>query len=136
MAPKYVYNVDETGVFYHSQPNKTLVQRKIRGCEIQKDHLILAIVVNMKGTENLTYVIMYKSLRSKCFGKVVASKFCVVVCNPNGMDDIICISKLNDEPQCTFKSHKQQVLLIVDKYVTHSIVHVGMGESFGFQPCS
>ena len=39
----------------------------------------------------------------KMLGKVVANILCVVVCKPNGMDDIRCIKELDDEPQCTFQ---------------------------------
>ena len=35
-----------------------------------------------------------------------------------------------------FKSQKQKVLLIMDKFATHSLEDVGGGESFGFQPCN
>ena len=34
----------------------------------------------------------------KMLRKVVAKKLHMVVCNPNGMDDIKCIWKLDDEP--------------------------------------
>jgi hypothetical protein len=54
----------------------------------------------------LEHVSIYKSLHARCFEKVVANKLCVMVWNPNGMDDIICISELNDEPQCTFQISK------------------------------
>jgi hypothetical protein len=67
---------------------------------------------------------------------VVANKLCVVVCNPNGMDDIICMSELNDELQFTFQISKHWVLLVVDKFVTHSLEHVGRSESFDFYPRS
>ena len=29
-----------------------------------------------------------------------------------------------------------KVFLIMDDFATHSLEHVGRGESFGFQPCS
>ena len=35
-----------------------------------------------------------------------------------------------------FKSQKRKVILIMDNYVSHSLEHVGRGESFGFRPCS
>ena len=35
-----------------------------------------------------------------------------------------------------FKSQKRKALLIMDNFVTHSLQHVGRGESFGFQTCS
>ena len=67
MAPEDVYNVDEIGLFYYAQPNKTLVQGRVCGRKIQADHLTLALVVNMKGIDKLKHVIIYKSLRPRCF---------------------------------------------------------------------
>ena len=34
MASEDVYNMDETGLLYRAQPNKTLVQGKVRGRKI------------------------------------------------------------------------------------------------------
>jgi hypothetical protein len=34
-----------------------------------------------------------------------------------------------------FKYLKRKGLIFIEKYVTHSLEHVGRGESFGFQPC-
>ena len=44
----------------------------------------------------------------KMLWKVVANKLCVVVCKPNGVDDIICICQLDDEPQYTIRISKAQ----------------------------
>ena len=35
-----------------------------------------------------------------------------------------------------FKTEKRKVILIMDNYVSHSLEHVGRGESFGFRPCN
>ena len=67
--------------------------------------------------------------------KVVANKLYVVICKPNGPYDIKCIWELDDhEPHYIFifKFQKQKVLLIMDNSATHSLKHVGRGESFGF----
>ena len=42
----------------------------------------------------------------KMLWTMVANKLFVVVCKPNGMDDIRCIWELDDEPQCTFQTSK------------------------------
>ena len=39
----------------------------------------------------------------KMLWKVVANKLSVMVCKPNGMDDVICIWELDGEPKCTFQ---------------------------------
>ena len=40
--------------------------------------------------------------------KVVANELCVVVRKPNGLDDIMYIWQLDDEPQCTFQISKAE----------------------------
>lgn len=39
MAREDVYNIDETNLFYHAYPNKTLAQENVCECKIQKEHL-------------------------------------------------------------------------------------------------
>jgi hypothetical protein len=58
MAPVDVYDMDEIVLFYHAQPNKTLAQGKVRGFEIQKDLLTLAITVNTTCTDKLKLMII------------------------------------------------------------------------------
>ena len=48
MVVEDVYNIDETGLFI--VPNQNIEQGKVRGCKIQKDHLTLALAVNMACT--------------------------------------------------------------------------------------
>ena len=69
MAPEDIYNMDEIGSFYRTQPNKTLTQGKVHGYKIQKDPLTLAIAINMTNTYNLKHVIIYKSLYPRWFGR-------------------------------------------------------------------
>ena len=44
MAPKDAYNMDETGLFYHAQPNKALVQGKVRGHKFKKTASLLLLL--------------------------------------------------------------------------------------------
>lgn len=53
--------MDETGLFYCAQLNKSLAQEKIHRCKIQKDCLMLALVVNTTSTDKLKLVNVYKS---------------------------------------------------------------------------
>ena len=70
------------------KPNKTLVQQKVRGHNIQEDHLTLALIVNTTCTYKLKAYDYIQISMPKMLWKVVANKSCVLVCKPNGMDDI------------------------------------------------
>ena len=63
--------------------------------------------------------------------EVVSNKSFVVVCKPNGIDDLICIWEL-DASMYISNLNNRKLLLIKDKYVTHSLEHVGGGEIIWF----
>ena len=65
---------------------------------------------------------------------VVANELCVVVCKPNGMDDMKCIWKFRWwASMYFFKSEKQKVFLIMDKIPLSMLV--GMNQLV-FQTCN
>ena len=132
MAPEDVYNMDETGLFYRAQPNKTLAQGKVCGRKIQKDHLTLALVVNMTYTDKLKPVIIYKSLRPRCFGRWLPTNYVWWFANQMAWMTSNVFESWMMSLNVHFKSQKWKVLLIMDNYATHSLKHVGRGESFGF----
>ena len=68
----------------------------------------------------------------KMLWKVVANILFVAICKTNGLDDIICIWELDNEPQRTFQTQKQKVLSIINQYATQFFKHNDKGESFGF----
>ena len=104
MATEDVYNLDIIVIFYRAQPSKTLVQGIICGCKIQKDCLTLAFVVKTTCT-NIDETCDY-SLDAQDASEGGCQQSMCVGCKPNGMDDIICIWELDDEPQCTFQISK------------------------------
>ena len=65
------------------------------------------------------------------FWKMVAKKTCMVVCKPNGLDDIKCTWKLDDEPQCTFQISIVEGTFNYGHFATHSLEHFAKGESYG-----
>ena len=54
--------------------------------------------------------------------KDACNKLCVVVCKPNGLDDIKCIRELNDEPQCTFQISKAEGTFDYANFATYSLM--------------
>ena len=69
--------------------NKTLVQGKVHGCKIQKDHLTLALAINMTSVDKLKLVIIYKSRRPRWFGRWLPTSYVWSFAKQIGMDDII-----------------------------------------------
>jgi hypothetical protein len=69
MELEYVYNMDEIGLFYCAQPNKTLAQGKVHGCKMWKDCFTLALVVNTTSIDKMKPMIILKSLHPICSGR-------------------------------------------------------------------
>ena len=137
MALEDVYNMDDFGLFYRSQPNKTQVQGKVHECKIKKDHLTPALAVNMTNTDKLKLVINYKSLHPRCFGRWLPTYYVRWFANQTTWMTSDVFESWMVSLNVQFKSQKSKMLLFMDKYVTRSLVHVGSrGGSFGFQPCS
>ena len=76
---------------------------------------------------------IYKFLCPRCFGRWLPRDYVIVGCKTYGLDDIICIWQLVDEPQCTFQISKVEGTLNLDNLTTHSLQHTGRGESFDFK---
>ena len=97
--------------------------RKFRGCKTKKDHLTPALVVNMTCTNKLKPKIIQESLCLRCFGRWFANQTAWMTSYvfESWMMASMYISNLK----------KQKILLIMGNYVTHSLKHVGRGESSG-----
>ena len=66
--PKNIFNMDETGYFYRSLPDKTL-QVKAESCKggkMSKDRITLALTCSMTG-EKLPALVIGKSKNPRCF---------------------------------------------------------------------
>ena len=53
--------MDETGLFYHLPPNKTLATRSIPGTKKSKDRITIGLCASIIGTEKLDPIIICKS---------------------------------------------------------------------------
>ena len=91
---------------YHAQPNKTLSAKKnlwaqnLEGPSQSCSWCKHGMHWQVENCDDLQISIF------KMIWKVVANKLCVVVCKPNGLDDIGYIWELDDEPQCTVQISK------------------------------
>ena len=96
-----VYNMNEIGL---SCPTKqdTSAKEKLVGANLKGSSYSCSWCKHDMHPQVETYDYS-KISTAKMLWKVVANKLCVLVSKPNGMDDIICIWELDDEPRCTFQ---------------------------------
>ena len=88
MVLEDIYNMDETSSFYCAQPNKTLAQRKLLWAQnLEGSSHSCSCYKHDKHCQVETYDYL-QIFAPKMLWKVVANKIRVMVCKPNGMDDI------------------------------------------------
>ena len=56
-----VYNMDDTGLYCRAHPNKTFSQGKVKGWNLQKERVALALVVISTGIDKLKLLVIYMS---------------------------------------------------------------------------
>jgi hypothetical protein len=55
-----VFNMDETGLFYRLEPNRTLATKTVSGKKKQKDHITVALIANGDGSICLLPLVINK----------------------------------------------------------------------------
>jgi hypothetical protein len=136
MVPEDIYNMVEIGSFYCAQQNKIVAQGKVCGRKIQKDCLTFAIVINTTSIEKLKHVIIYKSLRPRCFGRRLPTNCAWWFANHMAWMTSCVFESWMMGLDGHSKSQRRKVLTFMDKFVTRSFENVDRGGSFGFQPCN
>ena len=70
-----IFNVDETGLFYHLQPSRTLhfCNEKCSGGKQSKEQISVLVGSNMSGTEKLKLLVIGKAEKPRCFKNVKTS---------------------------------------------------------------
>lgn len=72
--PDNVFNMDEAGLFYLMLPDRSIMACKSeKGTKRAKSRVTVVFIVNMTGTMKLPVLVIGKSKRPRCFGKLKAS---------------------------------------------------------------
>lgn len=66
-----IYNMDETGLFYRMQPNRTLAIQgeACHGGKISKDRVTIMVCVNQTGSDKCPLLVIGKYAKPRCFAK-------------------------------------------------------------------
>lgn len=73
--PELIYNMDETGLFFHLEPSTTLATGPVQGKKKSKERLTVALCANATGTHKLKPLVIGKSKKPRCFGAFQPSVF-------------------------------------------------------------
>jgi len=71
-APRDVFNADETGLFYHLLPSRTLAEKSdtCHGGKQSKDRLTVLVLVNADGSNKFPLLVIGKHAKPRCFKNV------------------------------------------------------------------
>ena len=65
--PERIYNMDETGLFYRLEPDRTLATQRLSGRKKDKERLSIALCANSDGSHKLDPLIIGKFKKPRCF---------------------------------------------------------------------
>jgi hypothetical protein len=68
-APKDVYNMDETALYYRSAPETTISKANVAGMKKDKSRITLALTVNADGSDLRDLLFIGKTRSPRCFGR-------------------------------------------------------------------
>lgn len=76
-----IYNMDETGLFYRLEPDRTLATHRLFGRKKNKERLSIALCANADGSHKLDPLIIGKSAKPRCFTNVNLNSLAMTYCN-------------------------------------------------------
>jgi hypothetical protein len=65
-----IYNMDETGLFYHMQADNSLATKQLEGRKQNKERITITVCCNADGSDKLPLWIIGKSFRPRCFKNI------------------------------------------------------------------
>ena len=125
-----VFNMDETGIFYKLEPNRTLATMRLSGKKKQKDRITVALTANATGTICLPPLIINQYLKPRAFTsrnihnpenlgiKWAANK-------KAWMTTVIFEQFILDFERRMVLAQKEKVLLLLDNFSGHQVPNVG-----------
>jgi len=65
-----IYNMDETGLFYRMQADRSLATKQLEGKKKDKERITIAVCSNGDGTDKLPLLVIGKSENPRCFKNI------------------------------------------------------------------
>jgi len=119
-----IYNMDETGLFYRLEPDRTLATRRLSGRKKNKERLSIALCANADGSHKLNPLVIGKSAKPRCF-KGVRIQNLAMTYRSNAkawMLTVLFQEWLRSfDHQVAVKHGGERVLLLLDNCPSHGI---------------
>ena len=119
-----IYNMDETGLFYRLEPDRTLATQRLSGRKKNKERLSIALCVNSDGSHKLKPLIIGKYKKPRCFNNVNLNNLEMKYCN--NTKAWMLATTFQDwlqefDNKVARKYGNEHVLLILDNCPSHKI---------------
>ena len=119
-----IYNMDETGLFYRLEPDRTLATKRLSGCKKNKERISVALCSNADGSHKLKPLIIGKSAKPRCFKNINIYNLPMVYrYNSKAWMLLTLFQEWLQEfdLQISRKHRGQRVLLLLDNCPSHKI---------------
>ena len=119
-----IYNMDETGLFYRLEPDRTLATKRLSGCKKNKERISIALCVNADGSHKLKPLIIGKYAKPRCFKNI--NIFNLPMIYRNNAKAWMLLTLFQEwlqgfDFQMSRKHNGQRVLLLLDNCPSHKI---------------
>jgi hypothetical protein len=132
-ASKDIFNMDETGLFWKLQPDRSLATCQTSGGKKSKDRITIALTVNADGSEKLEPWIIGRSKNPRCLKHIKNRRNLRIVYEYNKtkwMTGAICERFLRWFDN---KMHGRKVILLLDNFSGHELGVQKVGGLDGLQ---
>ena len=117
---KDIFNVDETGLFYRMDANKSLTTSSdTKGKKQKKDRITVALCCNADGSEKIKPFIIGKSLNLRCFKNFSVQLYVNYKANKKAWMTSFLFADFLHSLNAKMKRSKHKVLLIMDNAPSH-----------------
>ncbi|CAB5357059.1 unnamed protein product [Rhizophagus irregularis] len=119
-----IYNMDETGLFYRLEPDRTLATKHLAGRKVNKERLSVALCANADGSHKFKPLIIGKFERPRCFKNIRIQAMPMTYRNNAKAWMITSIFQewLREfDRQVGLKHRGQRVLLLLDNCSSHKL---------------
>ena len=115
-----VYNMDETGLFFRLQPDKTLSTAPVRGTKKSKERISVALCANADGSDKLKPLVIGKAARPRCFPKAFNVQSVVhYYHNKKAWMTSVIFTDWLKKVNKTMAARKKNIILFIDNAPSH-----------------
>ena len=116
---KDIYNMDETGLFFRLEPNKTLASKTVKGTKKSKDRISVGLCANADGTDKLPPVVICKAKKPRCFNGFTPSTFVDYYWNKKAWMTSTIFCDFIEKLERKMRLQKRKILLLIDNAPSH-----------------